>query len=270
MIRGDFHVHTNYSDGNNSPEEMVQKAISLGFTALGFTDHAVMDDERDWGMTREQADAYFAEVNALKEKYRDQIEILCGIEQDYYSPDPTDRFDYVIASVHGMKCGDHICEVDDSAEMFLKAVCEDYNGDVYALIEDYYSHLEQVAEKIPCAIIGHIDLVTKFQEIKPLFDESHPRYVAAAEKAVRRLAKSGALFEVNCGAMSRGCRTTPYPAPRWLKLIRELGGEVIITGDCHNADLLGKGFDQALDLVRSCGFSRVAALTGKGRVYIGI
>lgn len=270
MIRGDFHVHTNFSDGNNSPEEMVQKALSLGFCTLGFTDHSRMDDGRDWGMTREGTEAYYQELHRLKEKYSGRIELLCGIEQDFYSPDPTDRFDYVIASVHGMRCGDHVCEVDHSAETFLKAIWEDYNGDAYAFVEDYYRHMEQVAEKIPCAIIGHLDLVTKFQEVKPMFEEDHPRYVAAAEKAVRALIKSGALFEVNCGAMSRGYRTTPYPAPVLLKLIRELGGEVIITGDCHDAAFLSAGFDQALALVRACGFTRVATLTGKGRSFIQI
>lgn len=271
MIKADFHIHTNYSDAVDTPEEMVKKAISLGFKTLGFSDHAFMDYENDWGMSREKTDAYFAEIHTLKEKYRDQIEILCGIEQDYCSPDPTDRFDYVIGSVHGMEKDGRIWELDHDLEGYKETLKEGYGGDVYAMIEDYYAHLATLPQKIPeAAIIGHIDLVTKFQEVHPTFDEEHPRYLAAAEKAIRALIPSGALFEVNCGAMSRGYRTAPYPAPRWLKLIRELGGEVIITGDCHDAAFLGKGFDQALELVRTCGFTRVATLTGKGRVYIDL
>ncbi len=270
ILQGDFHVHTNFSDGKNTPEEMVQKAIALGFATLGFTDHAHMNDGREWGMTREDTVKYCQEIRRLKEKYRDQIEILCGIEQDYYSPDSVDGFDYVIASVHGMRRGEHVAEVDWSLETYEEVLREDYQGDAYAFIENYYRHLAEVAKKIPCAIIGHIDLVTKFQEVSPKFNEDHPRYRAASEAAVRELVKSGALFEVNCGAMSRGYRTTPYPAPQLLKLIQELGGEVIITGDCHDADFLAKGFDQALELVRSCGFSRVATLTANGRKYINI
>ena len=162
-----------------------------------------------------------------------------------------------------------IWEVDHSLEGYKVTVEQGFGGDPYAMIEAYYENLAKVAEKIPAlTIIGHIDLVTKYQEVYPIFDEDHPRYLAAAEKAVRKLAESGALFEVNCGAMSRGYRTTPYPNPRWLKLIRELGGEVIITGDCHDMKFLSAGFEQALELVRSCGFTRIATLTGKVREYI--
>lgn len=269
MIKGDFHIHTTYSDAIDTPEEMVQKAISLGFTTLGFSDHAYLEYENDWAMSRAQADAYFEELQTLKEKYKDKIEILCGIEQDFYSPDPVDRYDYVIGSVHSMEKNGRIWEVDHSLEGFKVTVEQGFGGDPYAMIEAYYENLAKVPEKIPsAAIIGHIDLVTKYQEVYPSFDEEHPRYLTAAEKAVRALVPFGALFEVNCGAMSRGYRTTPYPAPRWLKLIRELGGEVIVTGDCHDMKFLSKGFDLALERIRACGFTRVATLTAKGREYI--
>ena len=268
-LKGDFHIHTKFSDAVDTPEEMVQKAIELGFTTLGFTDHAFLEYENEWTMTRAGADRYFDEIHRLKEQYKDRLEILCGIEQDFYSPDPVDRYDYVIGSVHGMEKDGRVWEVDYSLDGFKETVAQGYGGDPYAMIEDYFAHLERVTEQIPkTTIVGHIDLVTKYQEVYPSFEEDHPRYLTAAERAVRKLVQSGALFEVNCGAMSRGYRTTPYPNPRWLKLIRELGGEVIITGDCHDLRFLGKGFDQALELVRSCGFTRVATLTAKGREYI--
>ena len=45
MIKANFHTHSTFSDGANTPEEMVQTAISLGMTALGFSDHSPIGKE---------------------------------------------------------------------------------------------------------------------------------------------------------------------------------------------------------------------------------
>ena len=268
MTLEDFHVHTAFCDGRDTPEELAEEALRRGFTALGFSGHAYMDDGRDWGMSREGASRYRQEIAALKK--RCPIPLLCGIEQDYYAPDPPDGYDYVIGSVHGMRRGGRVCEVDSSLALFEQAVAEDYGGDVYALIEDDYDLAGGVADKTRCEIIGHIDLVTKWQEEKRLFDEQHPRYRAAAESAVRRLIPSGALFEINVGAMTRGCRTSPYPAPPLLRLIRELGGEIILSGDCHDRRALGRFLPEAAALARACGFMRCVRLVPGGREYVAL
>ncbi|MBO7361393.1 MAG: hypothetical protein J6V48_09730, partial [Clostridia bacterium] len=39
-IRADFHLHSLFSDGKNSPEEVVLAAIGKGMTAIGFSDHS--------------------------------------------------------------------------------------------------------------------------------------------------------------------------------------------------------------------------------------
>ena len=40
ILKGDFHTHSTYSDGDNTLEEMVQAALAKGFSAYGFSDHA--------------------------------------------------------------------------------------------------------------------------------------------------------------------------------------------------------------------------------------
>ena len=47
MSFSDLHLHTTFSDGKNSPEEMVEEAIRLGLSEIGFSDHAyTFFDER--------------------------------------------------------------------------------------------------------------------------------------------------------------------------------------------------------------------------------
>ncbi|MBQ7034415.1 MAG: histidinol-phosphatase, partial [Clostridia bacterium] len=269
MILGDFHVHSNYSDGKNSLEEMVQAAIAKGFSALGMTDHSYMDDPgRDWGMALERIPAYRQEMAQLKEKYKDQITLLCGIEQDIFSPLPPDGYDYTIGSVHAVEKEGKLFEVDDTLEMVKENLR--YFADPYEYAEAYFRLMAALPERFSFDIIGHFDLLTKWQEKEPLFDESHPRYRAAVEEALKTLIPLGIPFEVNCGAISRGYRTAPYPAPPILRSIYERGGEIIITGDCHNAAWLGLGFERALALAKECGFERVVTLSANGKEYINI
>lgn len=69
----DLHHHTTYSyDGSSSPEEVVQNAIRHEVAVLGITDHQFSIGS---GLF-----AYIKEINALKERYRDRISILCGLE----------------------------------------------------------------------------------------------------------------------------------------------------------------------------------------------
>ena len=76
MILSTYHLHTTYCDGKNSAEEMVLKAIELGCPEIGFSGHAYVDFECGWCMTKEKTEAYKKEITALKEKYKDKIELI--------------------------------------------------------------------------------------------------------------------------------------------------------------------------------------------------
>lgn len=268
ILPGDFHNHSTFSDGKNTAEEMVQKALDLGFSALGFAEHSQTGDPDYMDEGREAA--YAEELTRLKEQYKGKIDLLWGIEQDYFSLRPAKKeYDYIIGSVHTIKHNGKIIDVDYSLERTKRDLAENYT-DPYDYVEDYFSHVANLPQVTPMDIIGHLDLLTKWQERELLFDENHPRYRAAAEEALKALIPLGIPFEVNCGAMARGYRTAPYPAKPLLRSIYERGGEIIINGDCHNAESLGFGFDQALKLAKECGFTRTVVLSSKGKQFVEI
>ena len=74
--------------------------------------------------------------------------------------------------------------------------------------------LEKVALEPETDIVGHFDLLTKFNERRCFFDEESPAYRRAALRAMEALVAAGKIFEVNTGAISRGYRSTPYPPGR--------------------------------------------------------
>lgn len=237
----DLHMHTIWSDGTNTAEEMVQEAIRKGLETVGISDHSSGDP---CGMTLEQSVEYRAEIARLKEKYAGQIRVLCGLERDYFTDDFAD-YDYTIGSVHWIPMPDgHHVPVDYMAEKLREGAEKYFGGDFYALAEAYYAMVAKVVEVTKCDIIGHFDLITKFIEQDPAFDTNHPRYVKAWQQAADELLKTGKPFEVNTGAISRGYRTTPYPAKEIRDYIREHGGKLIMSSDAHAKENIAFRFDE--------------------------
>lgn len=251
--KANFHTHCLYCDGKNTPEEMVLSAIKKGFTALGFSSHGYAEPDKECDMPLEKMDDYRREIAALREKYAGQIRIFCGIEQDYYGESDPRGFEYCIGSVHLVWKDGQYVSVDYSRGYQEKAVTDLYDGDWMAFAEDYFDTVGRICEKFTPDLIGHFDLVTKFNEGENgyvLFDEQAPRYLDAAERALKKLVPHNIPFEINTGAISRGYRKTPYPAPALLEMIRDMGGSFVYSSDCHNADYLDCGWEQVLQLAR--------------------
>lgn len=268
MITTNFHTHTVFCDGKNTPEEMVLAAIEKGFTALGFSGHSYFEPEKDINMSIDDQKEYINQIESLKIKYRDKIKIFCGIEQDYYSESPLFSYEYKIGSVHNILKDGRFLDTDWSAERTKNTVENVYGGDFDSFAEDYFEVVSDVLNKTKADIIGHIDLISKFNEQNG-YGESE-RYLKAAEKAVKKLIPYGKPFEINTGAMARGAKSIPYPSPSILKIIKENSGKIIFSSDCHDKDFLDFAFDKAVLLAKSVGFKEHGILTDDGIKYISL
>ncbi len=237
-------MHTTFCDGKNTPEEMILSGIRKGLKTIGFSGHSSTCFDSSYCMSPDNIKEYMEHLKALKEKYKDKIEVLCGIEQDYFAGLPSFDFDYVIGSVHYVYKNGEYLSVDHAQKITLDNVNKHYNGDFYAYADDYYKLVGEVVEKTNADIIGHFDLVTKFNEGFKQFDENDPRYVKAWKNAVDRLIPYNKPFEINTGAISRGYRTTPYPSLPILRYIKEKGGSFIMSSDSHSAENICFEFDK--------------------------
>lgn len=254
MILKDFHIHTTFCDGKNTPEEMVLKAIELNMSEIGFSAHSHTFFDESYCMQKENIQKYKDEILSLKEKYKDKIKIYCGIEMDFFSDMDTSDFDYTIGSVHYLKVNGRYYPVDSGEEKFITATNECYNGDFYSYAEDYFDTVSKVAEKIKPDIIGHFDLITKYNEENKFFDEKNERYVSAYKKAIDKLVKYNIPFEINMGGMSKGFKQSPYPSIDILKYIFEKGGKVVLSSDAHTKDTLLYKFDEYEKIAEEIGF----------------
>ena len=249
MIYSDFHMHTTFCDGKNSPEEMVLSGIEKGLKQMGICAHSYQFFDEGFCIKKDRVSDFILEMRRLKEKYKDKIQVFCGVEQEYFSDTETFGFDYVIGSCHYIKKEGKYLDVDYTADIFKDNVEKYYGGDFYAYCEDYYNTVSDIVEKTDCDIIGHFDIVSKFNEGGKYFDFSHPRYVAAYKKAVDRLIKYDVPFEINTGAISRGYREVPYPSSDIIEYILSCGGNFILSSDAHSVETIGFQFDKCIEIL---------------------
>ena len=249
MITRDLHMHTVYCDGADTPEEMVKSAVEKGLRTVGLSGHSYTFFDESYCMQQADVPRYINEIRYLRIKYFDRIHVLCGVEQDYYSDYPTDDFDYVIGSVHYVRVDDAYIPIDESPAILQFAIDAHFGGDPYALCERYFATVADVARKTACDIIGHFDLISKFNEHEKLFDEKHPRYVAAWKKAVDELLPYDVPFEINTGAIARGYRSEPYPSAEIREYIREKGGRFVLSSDAHSAQAIAYRFEELESLL---------------------
>lgn len=265
------HAHTTFCDGKNTPEEMVLSAIRQGLSVIGFSGHTYVPYD-DFGMQPDVIPAYIEEINRLKTAYAGQIDVLLGIEIDPDAPE-TDLspFDYVIGSSHSVRDRNGTpWIVDGGPEALRRAIFEGFGGDALALAAAYFEQLADFVLLLRPTIVGHFDLLTKFNEKHPMIDTDDPMYRAAASKALDRVLDAGLICEVNTGAISRGWRQTPYPAPFLLKQILARGSQVTLTADTHAADSITCAFDETLALLKRTGFRQVLTLTKNGFASVAL
>ncbi|MEG2860041.1 MAG: PHP domain-containing protein [Clostridia bacterium] len=254
------HAHTTYVDGINKPLEMAEAAILRGFDSLGFSEHGKQDFDTRYCLSEESEARYLEEVGALKARFAGTLPIHVGVERDEYGLSDRKKHEYVIGSKHYFFARGQHYAVDGRIEDILLCQSTLFSGDWIQFAARYFSELADYVSDFRPDIIGHFDIVTKYNEGGARFDEADARYLDAGFLALDRMKKSGALLEINTGAIARGYRSAPYPSLRFLAYWHDIGGKAILGSDCHDARKLDCAFDQAIALAKAAGYDHLYAL----------
>ena len=126
-----------------------------------------------------------------------------------------------------------------------------------AFAEYYFQHFcEYILNRKP-DIIGHFDLITKFDEKEKNRYLQNTDYWSLAEKYCLQALKSGGIFEVNTGLVARGYRSSFSPHERLLRLIYKNGGKITFSSDSHEIKTLQGCFDEVRAMVKEIGFQYI-------------
>lgn len=265
-IKQNLHTHTEYDDGKDSVEEMVKEAIAQGFTLLGFSGHGFNHPLDEDSMTEEKTKKYLEDIAEAREEYGDRIQILAGIEQDSMQRLDRSPFDYVISSVHFIEKDGKAWPVDYSEERFEAMLKEGFGGDIHALMKAYFDEAERAMDFEEADLVGHIDLIAKYNEGEKWFSFSDPYYLELAKHAIDRGIQNGLIFEMNTGAISRGYRTEAYPEDHLLEYMADHGAKLCINTDCHDRKNLSCGIEDCLERAKKAGFRELWTFADGGFV----
>lgn len=104
-IKGDLHVHSNWSDGANTLEEIALAARQMGYSYLAITDHS-RSLRVARGLDEERLRRQRLEIESINRMF-DDFQLLAGIEVDIlpdgsldFDDDILEEMDVVIASIH--------------------------------------------------------------------------------------------------------------------------------------------------------------------------
>jgi histidinol-phosphatase (PHP family) len=261
-----YHTHTHFCDGSSHPEDYVKEALKLGFHSLGFSGHAPVPFENKFAIPENKMQEYCDTILHLKEKYRNQIQILLGLEIDGI-PGIMPSFDhfrttyglnYTIGSVHLVynPANGRLWFIDGALrDTYDKGLEKIMGGDIRQGVTLYYQQIQQMIQNEKPDIVGHLDKICMHNAGR-YFSSDEEWYQNLVKETLEFIAKVGGIVEINTRGIYKGRSTQLYPDATWLPILKELGIPVTISADAHQPGELALLYEETLALLQHKGFKK--------------
>jgi histidinol-phosphatase (PHP family) len=263
ILKTNYHTHTDFCDGKDSAEIMAAAAFEKHFDILGFSGHSMYPFASGWHIAPREHEAYVSEIARLKDKYRGQMQILCGFEADYVPGLSIPRMDtytrfhpqYLIGSVHYIVTEKGWFCVDDTAENVHNGIETLFMGNAKEAVCTYFALQREMLRKGNFTIWGHPDVIRKRNGVLHFFDESESWYRTELLATAEEARHAGIIAEINTGAISRHCMDDVYPSAEFLKILRDNDVPIVISSDAHAAGDIDCAFDRAALAAKKAGYT---------------
>lgn len=256
---GQFCTHA-----KDSLEVVVAEYISKGFDWVGITEHMpavddlfVYPDEKEAGLNAEamqkRFSRYFETANRLRDQHAGQIELLVGLETEYYSGSKesiaslvqTCHPDYLVGSLH------HVgnMEIDYSQSKYLEAA--NALGGIDQLYCRYFDEQHDMILSIKPSVVGHFDLIR-------IFDADYQARLgtpAIWRKVLRNLdliKKLDLILDFNLAGYNKQA-AEPYPTREVLIAALDRGIAIVPGDDSHGVATVGQHMSKGLQLLSDLG-----------------
>lgn len=275
MRFSDYHTHTVYSNhGQGHPRDSVLYALEQGMTALGFSEHFPLPhgthepSEGSANMHWNQIDQYIQEVREVQAEFGHRIKILLGYELDYL-PDLVaemqknfERYpaDYYVGSIHivGHFRSDHYqWLIDYTPETFEEGMAE--KGGAETVYTRYYQLVRDFAASFPYQIVGHLDLIKKFNIGQRYFDTNSEHYLSQVEATLDVLKANNKIVEINTAGLFKEIGEL-YPSDPILQMILQRRLPICLSSDAHRPNHLIREFSSTWQKLTTMGFEKLTNL----------
>ena len=256
----DLHNHTklcNHADGEIS--QYIQKAIDCNTKIFGFSEHAPMDFDEKYRISFEQMSTYEQNILNAKEKYKDKIEILLGYEVDYLNGYMDERVlradvDYLIGSVHF---------IDEWGFDNPEFIGNYENQDIDVVWQKYFNAIEEMAKSKLFDIVGHLDLIKVFKFMP------NKEIISIAKNALLAIKKADMSIEINVAGLRKPIGEI-YPSLSLLQEAKKLDIPITFASDAHKPEQVGLFSEEAVNIVKSVGYTQCVFYRKRKREYINL
>ncbi|SEO19945.1 histidinol-phosphatase [Paenibacillus sp. OV219] len=253
-MKFDLHTHhfrCGHADGNI--EDYIKAGIREGLGVIGISDHSPYFgsklDHENPGITMAKSEfaQYVDEVLRLKEKYEGKIDVLLGVESDFF-PEHAKLysdifagypFDYIIGSVHrsgGVSIFNRNRWKGKSSEQQVEQKRE------------YYDLIAQSARSGMFQILGHIDAMKGYY---PAFSAINADDVIDA--TLQAIAESSVSIEINTSGSTKDVGGW-YPSDAILERALHYGVSVTFGSDAHRPSRVGDEWELVAKRLKEIGF----------------
>lgn len=258
----DYHIHTaRCGHATGAMADYVAQAKLIGLKEIGFADHLPLLKGWDETLTMPESElsGYIAEIKE-QQSANPEISIKTGIEADFIPGLEAETarllasqaFDYVIGSVHFINGWGF----DDSRYL------EGYQKrEIYDIYKDYFELVKAAARSGLFDIIGHLDLVKKYN-FRPQTD-----FTALLEDAVQAIASAGVCVEINTAGLRKPVGEI-YPSKEILAMCYKAGVPMVLGSDAHEPNQVGMDFGLAVATAQEIGYKEVAVFRNRERQFI--
>ncbi len=245
-----YHTHTyRCRHANGADEDYVKRAVEGGIKTLGFSDHVPLKfadgSESGFRCPTKEAEEYIESIKALREKYRDKLDIKIGFEMEYYPTLFDKTLEYVKAlGAEYLILGQHFLGPENEGYTHASMVGSDSD-------EAVKSYADLIVEGINTGVftyVAHPDVLKFSGDGKVYKAEMRRVCVASKEKDVP--------LEINL----LGVRTDRhYPNPLFWEIAGEVGSPVTFGSDAHEPidTYDGKSVKKALKMVKKYGLNYI-------------
>lgn len=256
MYLTDYHTHTCCSfDSEADLLDQAAQAVRLGLKELCTTDHCDLIDEKAQRVYGLDWTPILAQYQRVREKMEGKLTLRLGIELGCAPTDPECArkilsgapLDFVIGSIHNLS-------MDQGGTDFYYLNYETVE-DCCRALDNYFDSMAALV-KLPDTydVLGHIIYPLRYMTKAAGGPVTLERYWEQLRAILTTVVETGRGIELNTY-----CGRTLEPWTEILKLYRACGGEIVTIGsDAHNAENIGKGAQEAQQLLMAAGFDYLA------------
>ncbi|MCJ8174443.1 histidinol-phosphatase [Clostridium botulinum] len=265
----DLHTHhERCGHAVGSLKDYIEHAIKNGVSIIGISDHSpFFHHEEDRiipkaSMAKSEFCNYVFEVLQLKEKYKEKIEILLGVESSFY-PEYYETynniyrefpFDYIIGSVHHT----------NGLNIYKKERWKDLSEEQCHKEVELYNELIQRLAKSRCFnIVGHLDAFKNF------YPEEFSIKSHITDRSLETIAKYDVAIEVNTSGLTKECNEW-FPSYEVLERAFFYGIKVTFASDAHSPERICEGWFDVVKALKKIGYNELAIFRYGKRTMIKI